>query len=111
MSNCSGNEGVPVAAESGNNPNDLRTRIAAVIYAALLSQSNAERFPPTVDTPVGSEDFNGIAYIDGEVDLIWAADAVIRELGWHQESKLIVSLYRKKTQQTRYVTEWKADDE
>jgi len=64
---------------------DLSKRIAAVIYEALLRQSNAERFPPTVDAAVGSEKFDGIAYIDGEVDLISAADSVIRDLdskGW-----------------------------
>src|SRR5512137_2216244 len=61
---------------------DLRTRITAVIYNELREQSDRDTaFPVMVGPAVGSPNFNGVALIDGEVDLDAAADAVIRELG------------------------------
>lgn len=70
---------------------DLRTRIAAAIYNELREQSDRDTaFPVMVGPAVGSPNFNGVALIDGEVDLDAAADAIIRELKLTEDAGVIV---------------------
>jgi hypothetical protein len=62
---------------------DLREQIAKLIYAAMRAQAeNGNAFDaPMVTAAVGSNEFEGTALIDGEIDLTAAADFLIRELG------------------------------
>lgn len=89
----------------------LRTRIAAVIYNELREQSERDTaFPVMVGPAVGSPNFNGVALIDGEVDLDAAADAVIRKLGLKREELGGFRVPGYGHRGHRYVTEWTADE-
>jgi hypothetical protein len=91
---------------------DLRTRIAEAMYAALRDQfENGPAYPAPMVTPaVGSDEFTGIALIDGEVSLTAVADAVIRELGLHQELRRELNGMEIARTQYRYITDWIADE-
>lgn len=89
-------------------PDSLRTRIAAAIYTELREQSDRDTaFPVMVGPAIGSPNFNGVAFIDGEVDLDAAGDAVIRALGLRPERWKTDDPRSLRGDWTRWVTEWR----
>jgi len=90
----------------GRRCSDLRDRIAAAIYAELRRQFDGDSIDAPLVTPmIGMDEFSGVAFIDGEVNLIAAADAVIAELGLRIDTTPPRPLGHH-----RHVTDGEADD-
>lgn len=65
---------------------ELSKRITQAIYAELRRQADTGGYGgPSVNPAIGVDEFDGIAHIEGEVDLAATADAVARDLKFQEE--------------------------